>query len=116
MTPDQLRGSYRRMIAIGEWVTIRRFTGAGANRPKFDLEVRARVMEYSPAELVGGIIQGDRKLIVLAQDLTDGGFTLPLRKGDKAVVRGKELNVEGADDSTRRAAGELIAIDVQVRG
>jgi hypothetical protein len=117
MTPEQARASYRRMMAVaGETVLIRRYTGTGANRPRFDAEVRARVTEYEPKELVGGIEQGDRKVVLLAEDLERAQFATPLRKGDKAVVRGKELNIEAPDNNTRRVQGELIAYELQVRG
>lgn len=117
MTPEQCRATYRRFLdQVGEVVLIRRYTGAGASRPRFDVSVKARVVEYEPNELAGLIVQGDRKLIVLAQDLIDAQFPIPLRKGDKAVVRGKELNIEAPDDNTRRVRGELIAYELQVRG
>jgi len=117
MNTDSIKASYARMLAdVGEPVAIRRYTGAGANRPYFDAAVLARVTGYEPKEIVGTIVQGDRKLIVLAQDLIDAQFALPVRKGDKAVVRGVELNIEAADDSTRRVGTELIALELQVRG
>jgi len=117
MTPEQAISAHRRALAVaGEPVTIRRYTGSGANRPYFEAEVRARVTDFEPGELVGGIIQGDRKLIVMAEDLERAQFTLPLKKGDKAIVRGRELNIEAADDSTRRIAGVLVALELQVRG
>lgn len=117
MTPEQCRATYRRMLdLVGEDVIIRRYTGSGASRPKFDATVRARVTEYEPRELVGLLQQGDRRLIVMADDLVAAQFSLPLHKGDKAVVRGKELNIETPDDNTRRVDGELIAYELQVRG
>lgn len=117
MTPAQARSTYRRMMGlVGETVLIRRYTGTGANRPRFDAEVTARVTEYEPKELTGTIQQGDRKLIVLAEDLMQAQFPTPIKKGDKAVVRGKELNIEAPDDNTRRIDGELIAYELQVRG
>lgn len=117
MTPDEIKADYRTMIAeVGEPVAIRRYTGAGTNRPFFDATVRARVTGYEPDELAGSIQQGDRKLIVLAEELIAAQIPLNLRKGDKAVVRGTELNIEAADDSTRRVQGELIAYELQVRG
>jgi hypothetical protein len=117
LTPDQIQADYRRaMDEAGEVVTFRRYTGAGANRPRFDADVRARVMDYTPDELVGTIVQGDRKLIVLAEDLITAQVPLDLRKGDKIVVRGKELNIEAVDDNTRRVQGVLIAYELQVRG
>ena len=117
MTPEQCLASYRRSLdRVGEDIIIRRYTGAGSNRPKFDATVRGRVIEYLPKELVGTIQQGDRKLIILAEELVTAGFSLPLRKGDKAVVRGKELNIEAPDDNTRRVQGVLIAYELQCRG
>lgn len=117
MTPAQILATYRRMMGmVGETVLIRRYTGTGANRPRFDAEVTARVTDYEPSELVGTIVQGDRKIIVMAEDLTSAQFPTPIKKGDKVVVRGKELNVEAPDDSSRRIQGELIAWELQVRG
>lgn len=117
MTPAEALSDHRMMLqADGEIVIVRRYTGTGTTRPRFDAEVRGRVTGYQPHELVGSIVQGDRKVIVLAQDLLDRQFPLNLVKGDKAVVRGKELNIEAADDSTRRVAGVLIAYVLQVRG
>lgn len=117
MTPDSIKAEYRRMLnEAGETVTIRRYTGTGASRPFFDADVLARVAEFQPDELIGGIIQGDVKLIVLADDLIEAQAPLDLRKGDKAVVRGRERNIEAADDNTRRLAGVLIAYELRVRG
>lgn len=116
MTPDEIKASYRRaMDEAGEVVTFRRYTGAGSARPYFDAEVRARVMDYTPDELVGTIVQGDRKLILLAEDMIAAQVPPP-RKGDKIVVRGKELNIEAPNDNTRRVQGVLIAYELQVRG
>lgn len=117
MTPEAIRASYKRAIdMVGEPVIFRRYTGTGQNRPSFDATVRARVIDYTAAELIGGIVQGDRRLIVLAEDLIAAQVPLNLRKGDRVVVRGKELNIEGVDDNTRRVNGVLIAFDLQVRG
>jgi hypothetical protein len=117
MTPASARMTYRRMMGlVGEKVLIRRYTGTGANRPRFDAEVTARVTDYEPSELVGTIVQGDRKIIVMHEDLATAQFPTPIKKGDKVVARGKELNVEAPDDNTRRVQGELIAWELQVRG
>lgn len=118
MTPDEAKASHRRMMRVaGETITIRRYTApSGTPRPSVTQDVTARVTGYAPNELVGGIAQGDRRLVVLADDLATGAVTLPLKKGDKAVVRGKELNIEAVDDSTRRVSGVLIALELQVRG
>lgn len=119
MTPEACRSSYRRVLAkVGEHVVIRRYTGSGPNRPRFDWTVRARVVEFDPSELIGGIVQGDRKIIVLAQDLMDAQAPVPVVAGAnwKAVVRGKEVTIKAVDDNTRRVAGELIAYELTVGG
>ncbi|MEP9389656.1 hypothetical protein [Mesorhizobium sp. KR9-304] len=117
MTPDEAKDAYSRAMDVaGEAIVIRRYTGTGQGRPFFDASVRARVVDYEPHEIIGAIKQGDRKLIVLAEDMIAAQIPLDLHNGDKAVVRGKELNIEAADDSTRRMQGVLIAYELQVRG
>lgn len=116
MTPEQVKSTYRRLVdQRGETVVIRRYTGAGVNRPKFEAEVNAVVTEYSPDELTGAIQQGDRRVIMLADDLA-WQFALPITSSDKALVRGRECQIMAPDDSTRRVAGVLIAYELRVRG
>lgn len=117
MTPEECKSVYRDMMEeVGENVFVRRYFGTGVNRNKFEVKVLARIVGYSPQELVGTIVQGDQKLIVLVDDLEIYQFPLPLIKNDKVVVRGKELNIEAVDGNTRRIDGELIAYELQVRG
>ena len=116
MDAAQVRRDYRDAIAeVGETITLRRFVAGG---PPIKAEVRARVTGYQPAELVGGIKQGDRRVIILAEDVEATGFPVPFSTGgsDKTVVRGKALNIEIVDDSTRRVGGVLIAYDITARG
>lgn len=119
MNPDDVRSTYRRFIDVcGETVMVRRFTPAtgGLGRPKFDTEVRARVTGYAPDELVGSIVQGDRKVILLVEDLIDRQFAMPILASDKVVVRGRELAIIAPDDSTRRFGTVLIAYELTARG
>lgn len=117
MTPDQAKSAYARMLdQAGETVFIRRYTGVAPSRTATDYSVRARVVGYEPKDLVANIQQGDRKVIVLADDLAGTALTLPLLVSDKVVVRGKELAIIAPDDSTRRIAGTLIAYELQARG
>lgn len=116
MNIEGIRAAYRQALGEFEPIAIRRYTGKGANRPWFDWLCTARVVDYTPDQLVGPIQQGDRKLIVLAQDLVDAQFPGPIVKNDKAVVRGKELNIEAVDDNTRRVGTVLIAYELRVRG
>lgn len=117
MTPAETTDSYRRALAVGgEVVTVRRYVGTGASRPLIEAEVAARVTGYAPSELAGNIRQGDRKVILLHDDLVRRQFPVPVKAGDKVVVGGRELNIEYPDDQTRRVAGVLIAYEIQARG
>lgn len=117
MTPDEGRRMYRDQIDLhGEDISIRRYVGSGTSRPYSDKPCRARVMGYTPQELVGSITQGDRKIIILAEDLEGYSPVFTVIKSDKVIVRGSELAIIGVDDNTRRIAGTLIAYELQVRG
>jgi hypothetical protein len=114
MNADAVKASYAR--ALTDRIIIRRYTGAGTTRPRFDVEdLRARVTGYAPHELVGSIQQGDRKVIVLADDLLGRGIALPLTKGDRCVIRGQECAIEAVDSNSRRVGATLIAYELQVR-
>ena len=117
MTPSEARAEYRSMLSeIGEDVYIRRYTGTGTSRPFFEAKARARVTAYEATELVGTVVQGDRKVIVLSEDLEEAQFPLPILVSDKCVVEGKELAILAPDRFTRRLAGEVIAYEIQCRG
>lgn len=112
MTPEQARASYRRQIRNGETITLRR-----DGSPPIDKPVRARVTGYAPEELVGDVHQGDRRIVVLAEDVASTGFPVPFRDGfDKVILRGDQLTIQSSDDSTRRIAGELIAYELRAAG
>lgn len=116
MDAAQARRDYREMISdIGETITLRRNVASG---PPIEAQVLARVTGYQPKDLVGGIKQGDRRLIVLAEDVENTGFPVPFKTNgsDKAVFRGHLLNIGLVDDSTRRIGGVLIAYDITATG
>jgi len=110
------------MDRVGETVSVRRYTGLGVARTYADFEARARTVGYEPQPMISShnkasaIQQGDRKIILLAADLDNAGFASPITTDDKVMVRGMELAIIAADDSTRRVNGTLIAYELQVRG
>lgn len=118
MTPDAARAAYRDALAIaGEDIVIRFYQGTGGARSvQSNTTVRARVVDFVADELVGPIVKGDRKLIVLAAPLIAAGVTPVTGANCKAVVRGRELQIKSVDDNTRRIAGELIAYDLVAGG
>lgn len=98
---------------VGEDVVVRRYLGTGPARTAIDRVARARVKGYQPSDLVGAIVQGDRKVVILVDTLAD---LLPLSTTDKLVIRGREAAIKGVDDNTRRIGGVLIGLDLQVAG
>ena len=113
MTADELKTHYA--SELNETIIVRRYTGAGTSRPKFDAEVRGRAWGYSARELVGSIQQGDTRCLVLVEDLIAKGMTLPLTSSDKLVVKGKEIAIVAP--KTRTALdGTLVVYDIQARG
>ena len=115
MSPAEIKAAYLEAITeVGETVAIR--TYVGITETYSDVTVRARVVDFSPDQLVGSIVQGDRKLIMLAADVIAAGIELTATQNCKCVVRGKELQIKAVDDNTRRVAGELIAYELVVGG
>lgn len=113
MTADELKAHYA--AELDETIIVRRYTGSGASRPRFDAEVRGKAWGYSAKELVGSIQQGDTRVIVLVSDLIDKGFALPLTSADKVVVKGREIAI--ISPGTRKAPdGTVVAYDIQARG
>ncbi|RAI44724.1 hypothetical protein CH341_07785 [Rhodoplanes roseus] len=112
MSVAETLAAYRAALAeVGETITVRRLNPSPA--APTDVQALARITGYDPSEIVPGIQQGDRKVILLAEHVT---LTPPLRAGDKLVVRGRVLNIETVDDSTRRLGGVLVAYELLVRG
>jgi hypothetical protein len=113
MLAASIAAAYARELR--ETVKLRRFTGAGAHRPMFEVSVRGKIWGYAPHELVGGIIQGDRRVLVLVADLLDRQFALPLTTNEKVFAEGRELAI--VNPGVRKAPdGALIAYELQVRG
>lgn len=113
MTPAQIIADLDAALARrGEDVTVRRYTApSGDPRPKTDIEARASVRAVKPEELVGEIDQTSSKVVLSPTGLS---ALLPLRKGDKIVVQGKERNVELPKPIF--VDGTLVRIDVMVTG
>lgn len=127
MVDANAQAGYRRAIArTGETVTFQRISGqsgqgAGATiLPAPDgATVQAIVNSFQVEAPVmgvkreGAITLADRRIIVLAEDLQEAGFPLPLRKNDRVVVQGETLNIETVDLSTRGFGG---AIEAKAKG
>lgn len=113
MNADEIKAHYA--AELRETIIVRRYTGAGANRPKFDVEVRGKAWNYNAEQLVGSIVQGDQRVLVYVDDLIEKGFALPVTASDKLVVKGKEIAI--VSPGQRKAPdGTLVVYDIQARG
>lgn len=79
--------------------------------------VRARIVGYQPNELVGDIVETDRKAIVLAEDVAASGFPVPIRaQQDRVIYDGRTWAISSVDDTTRRVDDVLIAYELRISG
>lgn len=101
------------LLDAGTAITIRRYTAAaGSPRPKTDIDnVPAAVRSVRAQELVEGIDQTASTVVVSPTSL---GALLPLEKGDKAVIDGRERNIELPKPIS--VQGVLVRIDLLVSG
>ena len=107
MTPRarRMKAAYQRNLT-GQRITLRR-------KGEVDCEARGRVVGFSEAEIVGGVQEGQRKLIVFAPDVT---WAELLREGDRALIDGAELYINAVDSQKRRVDGVLIAYEATAGG
>ncbi|MBI1621498.1 hypothetical protein IOD40_12595 [Aquamicrobium sp. cd-1] len=105
---------YREMLRDGgEVVTLKRIV---PNQPEQTLAtVSARIKGYRPEEVVGSIQAGNRKAILLAEDLKD--VSPPIQKNDRLVLAsGGVLTVVTVDSSTHKYGTTVLAYVCQVSG
>lgn len=114
----------RGLAARGQDVILRRISGSGPSATSIDVACRAVVRGYRPEELVGGIAQGDSQVILSPSEIRSSGWpdpgglpsgsaSLP-KKGDKLIVQGRMRTIEAV--APIQVAGELVRIDLQIRG
>jgi hypothetical protein len=119
--------AYRRAIAArGEDIVVERISGQSPNTVSFTASVQGIVMDATPDTLAprrtgipsgdpGGMMQTDRMVILIASDLAEKRFPLPLRKNDRITLSstGEKTNITAVDAGKRRLAG---AIEAKVAG
>jgi hypothetical protein len=115
LSAAEIKAAYRE--ALQQRVTVRRYTGAGANRPRFDAEdIRANARAFGSDELIGGIVQGDTKVILLVEDIIAAQMRLPLTTADKIVTKGRELAIQTTPKERKALDGTLVAYELHCRG
>lgn len=102
-----------------EDVVLRRTSGVAPSVTNYDVTVRAAVRSYSPSELVGGIAETDRLVIIsptqiLAANWPNGAPENIPRRLDKVVIAGAVNNVESVNPIF--IGSELVRIEMRVRG
>lgn len=124
MTPAAAVASLNRQLRLhGQNATLRRYVGTGPSRTASDVTVRVRLDAYRPEELVGGVIQGDSRVILSPSQIiaaywggtlvdgTDGRVPV---KGDHLIVAGRARIVQAP--MPFYMDGQLVRIELQVRG
>lgn len=116
------QAQHRKWIAqLGTLVTIKRITGIAPNTvttPAAGATITAIVRNYLPDGLassetgyaggkIGGISEGNRQIIFMADELLAKGFPLPLQKNDRVILQGtgEVLSISRVDIFKRAVAG-----------
>jgi hypothetical protein len=109
MTPADVARLVQR---YGETITLQRLTAGVVTA---SLEVKGRVTGFEPAELVGDIQQGDRRVVISnAEIAAQGAYEGSPRIGDRAVIGGKTFTLAAVD--TRRLGDDIAGHWMAVRG
>lgn len=107
-----MQGMTEQMLEIhGKDIVLRR---PSTNSAPTDITVRAAIRQYQPVELQGGIIQGDRRVVVRATELAVSSWPLPIKKGDQ-IIDGTTVYVVQAVDAVE-LFGLVVRYNLVVRG
>lgn len=110
----------RALLTRGEDGLLRRRIGSGSTF--VEITVRCLPRGYRPAELSGGIMQGDTMVIVSPTALLNAGAAWPGAAGGTVVPKAlDQFTFQGRLRSVIAASpfyesGELVRIELQVRG
>jgi hypothetical protein len=99
------------LARYGETVVLRRPTGQAQF---IDVSCAARVDQFQPHEIAGGVVQGDRKVTLSNREIEAEAWPGPPRRGDQIVVAGRTTTVQGVETIT--VGGQIVRHNVQVRG
>lgn len=126
---NNMQAAHRRAInTFGQSITVQRLSGEAPNVTAVSAVVQAIVKTATPdttapgeqgysSSALGGITQTDRMILVMATDLANASFPVPVQKNDKVILSttGEKLDVTRVDGEKRSQAGaiELWAAAVQ---
>ena len=105
-------GATAAMLArYGETVVLRRPTGQGQTA---DVACAARVNQFQPHEITGGVLQGDRNVILSNREIEAANWPGPPLRGDQVIIGGRTTTVQGVD--TVSIGHSIVRHNLQVRG
>ena len=97
-----------RVIGFAPNASVISVTVIAAIRGKAPDTVEPRRSGYSSSE-PGSLSETEREFLVMAQDLDNAGFPLPLQRGDRITIveTGERMNVVRFDSGRRAIAGMI---------
>lgn len=114
MTPDSALSTLDRyLVRVGQPVTVLRYTGTAGNpRPSIKVDGVPAFDRAVKAEDFFGAIDQSASNVTLSPTLL--GALLPLKKGDKLVIEGRERHVEMVKSIVM--GGKLVRLNLLVLG
>lgn len=108
MDANELIQEIAAALAIyGSPMTLRRL-------PSTDVTVQGTVRGYVVSEIIGGIKQGDRQVVISSAEIRAAAWPGPPRGGDQMIIGGRLFQIVGADPCT--VAGVDVRYDIHVHG
>jgi hypothetical protein len=102
----------RKLRKNGRSMTLRRRVGVSTSFN--DVVVYGEDRGYSPDQLLGGIIQGDRKVTISNTEIAAASWPGPPKKGDFLTVDGVQTALQGA--VTEYEGSTILAHILWIRG
>ena len=114
MTPGQAKHAlHRQLVHHGEKMVLRRPNFPSG--PATDVLGLGRAVQFTSSDLVGSIVETDRKIILYAPDFST--FPLPIKENsDRLLIGGVPCVIKSVNTTTRRIAGQTIGIELIVSG
>lgn len=113
MTPESAISALDRALTVsGEDITLRRVSSG--NQVPFDVDCRAVIRGYQPAELVGAIKQGDTLIVLSPTEMQARQWVWPPRLDDAVIIRDKQRRVVAAESIYM--GDTLVRVELTVRG
>lgn len=89
-------------------------TGSGVTIIPLDILVYGVTNNYSPNELIGGIIQGDTVVTITNQEIAERQWPGPPQPGDKFIIDDKQRTIMAVEP--KYLGSEKLVFVCQVRG